>query len=63
MKVFASNTDKLNKKRSTQAAIMAGFPVICLLLLSIGEFSLRVFVTLLLLFLVLWFYGNRFSAK
>jgi hypothetical protein len=61
--IFGTDIDKLNKKSSIQAAIIASFPIICLLLLSIGQFSLRVFITFFLLYLVLWFYGNRFSAR
>ena len=61
--IFGTDTDRLNKKSSIQAAIIASFPIICLLLLSIGQFSLRVFITFFLLYLVLWFYGNRFSAR
>jgi hypothetical protein len=61
--VFNPRNDKLNKKSTIQAAILSSFPIVCLLLLSIGQFSLRVFVTFLLLYIVLWFYGNRYTNR
>jgi len=47
------------RKISIFAALMAVFPVICLLLQSVGQFSSRDFITLIALFVVLWFYLNR----
>jgi len=48
-----------NKKLSIFAALLAVFPVVCLLLQSVGQFSSRDFITLAALFAVLWFYLNR----
>ncbi len=48
-------------KRRSRAAIIAAFPLSCLLLQSVGQFSLRDFVTITLLFAVAWFYLNRTS--
>lgn len=41
------------------AALLAAFPVVCLLLQSVGQFSSRDFITLSALIVVLWFYLNR----
>ncbi len=43
-------------KQNLLAALLAGLPVLCLLLGSIGQFSFRDFVTLIILFAMLGFY-------
>ena len=60
---FGRRRSKLNKKSSIQAAILGSFPIVCLLLLSIGQFSLGVFMTFSLIYIVVWFYGNRLTTK
>jgi hypothetical protein len=47
------------RKLAIFAALLAVFPVVCLLLQSVGQFSSRDFITLAALFVVLWFYLNR----
>lgn len=51
-----------SRKRTALAAIGAGFPILCLLLQSIGQFSLRDLITLIALFGILLFYTDRASA-
>jgi hypothetical protein len=48
-----------NRKLTAFSSLSAAFPVVCLLLQSVGQFSSRDFVTLVALFVVLWFYLNR----
>jgi|SRR5665213_356204 len=49
------------KKQRTLVSLLAAFPLFCLLLQSIGQFSIRDFITLTAFFIVLWFYINRTS--
>jgi len=57
LRYFYPTTTK--RKLSFFAALVSSFPVVCLLLQSVGQFSSRAFITLTALFVVLWFYLNR----
>ena len=57
LRYFYPETPK--RKLSFFAALLSAFPVVCLLLQSVGQFSSRDFITLAALFVVLWFYLNR----
>lgn len=48
--------------RTVLAATISAFPVMCLLLQSIGQFSARDFVTISILFGILIFYINRMKV-
>ncbi len=52
-----------SKKQAVLAAIIAGFPVLCLLLKSVGQMSVRDFIILLVMFGLLGFYVNRMNSK
>ena len=59
-KVGDSRNSKLSKKRLNSLAVMvAGFPFLCILLQSIGQFSVRDLAMLVVFFGVLWFYLAR----
>jgi hypothetical protein len=57
LRYFYATTPK--RKLGIFAALLSAFPVVCLLLQSVGQFSVRDFITLVALFVVLWFYLNR----
>jgi len=57
LRYFYATTPK--RKLSIFAGLLSAFPVVCLLLQSVGQFSARDFITLAALFIVLWFYLNR----
>ena len=62
-KIASRKNSKLSKKRlGTLAIILAGFPFLCILLQSIGQFSLRDLAMLAVFFSVLWFYLVRSQA-
>ena len=58
---YISNEKKyvITKKRLLSASLIACLPVLSLVLTSIGQFSLRSFITLLILFGIASFYVNR----
>jgi len=57
LRYFYPTTPK--RKVGFFAGLLSAFPVFCLLLQSVGQFSARDFITLVALFVVLWFYLNR----
>lgn len=57
LRYFYPQTPK--RKLDFFAGLLSAFPVVCLLLQSVGQFSSRDFITLAALFVVLWFYLNR----
>ncbi len=61
---FARSRDsRLSKKRLDILSIMiAAFPVLCVLLQSIGQFSFRDLIMLAVFFIILWFYLVRSQA-
>ncbi len=50
-----------NRKRLLSAGLIASLPIISLVLTSIGQFSYRSFITLLVIFGIAGFYINRSS--
>jgi len=59
MKFKNTNKNFSSKKVSILAALITGLPFLCVLLQSIGQFSVRDFITLVVLFSVLYFYLMR----
>jgi hypothetical protein len=51
----------VSQRRLLSAGLIASLPIISLVLTSIGQFSLRSFITLLILFGIAGFYINRLS--
>lgn len=51
----------ISQRRLLSAGLIASLPIITLVLTSIGQFSFRSFITLLILFGIASFYINRLS--
>jgi hypothetical protein len=59
LRLKATNKTFSSKKASILAVLITGLPFLCVLLQSIGQFSVRDFITLVVLFGVLYFYLMR----
>lgn len=62
MYYFGNKTVASRRKYSLLAAVVAAFPILCLLLQSTDKLSLRDFITGLVMLIILWFYLGRLAA-
>ncbi|MGH7195285.1 MAG: hypothetical protein ACREGA_00715 [Candidatus Saccharimonadales bacterium] len=63
MEYFGGEKAGLNHRSSVIAALAAAFPILLLILQSSDKLSAADLVTVIILFVVLWFYVVRLSAK